>query len=112
MAMKYDSSIILVFLATLAPALALFLAITWDRRQRKHTEKPPQSEKLLRPPGYSLSLRLDETFDLAIQRILTASTLSAISSAGVIALAGLLGMRAPASYVALCLLVVAPFISG
>lgn len=110
--MKFDLSMISVLLATIAPALALFLAITWDRRQRNHTEKPPQSEKLLRPPGYSLSIRLDETFDLAIQRILTASVLSAISSAGVIALASLLGIHAPASYVVPCLLVVAPFVAG
>ena len=101
-----------VLLATFAPALALFLAIAWERRQRKQIEKPPQSEKLLRPPGYSLSIRLDETLDLVIQRILTASVLSAISSAGVIALAILLGAHAPASYVILCLLAVAPFAVG
>lgn len=110
--MKFDSIMISVLLAVTAPPLALFLALAWDRRQRKQTEKPPQSEKLLRPPGYSLSIRLDETLDLAIQRILTASLLSAISSAGVVALAGLLGIHAPASYVILCLLAVAPFVAG
>jgi hypothetical protein len=52
-----------VLLAMLAPSFVLVLAIFWDRRQRKQTEKPPQSEKLLRPPGYSLSARLDKTFD-------------------------------------------------
>jgi hypothetical protein len=110
--MKFDSSMISVLLATLAPPLILFLAIVWDRHQRKHTEKPPQSEKLLRPPGYSLSIRLDETFDLVIERILIASTLSAISSAGVIALAGLLGAHAPVSYVIMGLLAVTPFVAG
>jgi heme/copper-type cytochrome/quinol oxidase subunit 2 len=49
--MKLDSSMISVLLAAFAPVLVLFLAIIWDRRQRKHTEKPPQSEKLLRPPN-------------------------------------------------------------
>lgn len=110
--MKFDLSMISVLLATLAPALALFLAISWDRRQRKQTEKPPQSEKLLRPPGYSLSIRLDDTFDLVIERTLIASVLSAISSACVIALAISLGAHAPVSYLILWLLAVVPFIVG
>jgi hypothetical protein len=110
--MKIDSSMVSVLLATFAPTLALSVAIAWDHRQRKQTERPPQSDKLLRPPGYSLFIRLDETFDLVIYRILMASVLSAISSAGVVALAGLLGMHAPVSYVILCLLAVTPFVAG
>ena len=112
MSMKFDSSMVSVLLAAFAPALFLFLAITWDRRQRKHTEKPPQSEKLLRPPGYSLSIRLDETFDLVIDRILFASVLSACSAACAIGLAILLGARAPVSYVIMGLLAVTLFVVG
>jgi hypothetical protein len=49
--MKFDSSMVPVLLAMLAPPLVLFLAIFWDRHRLKHTEKPQQSEMLLRPPG-------------------------------------------------------------
>jgi hypothetical protein len=110
--MKFDSSMIAVLLALMAPPLAVLLAVAWERSQRKQIEKPPQSEKLLRPPGYSLSIRHDRTFDLVMDCILTASALSAISSAGVIALAGFLGAHAPVLYVVLCLLAVAPFVAG
>jgi hypothetical protein len=47
-------------LAALGPVLAVFLAEWWDHKRRVATEKPPQEEKLLRPPGYSLALRFDE----------------------------------------------------
>jgi hypothetical protein len=66
-----------VLLAVFAPLLALILAIIWDHRQRKRTGKPPQTEKLLRPPGYSLSIRLEKTFDSVFDCLLTASVLSA-----------------------------------
>lgn len=48
-----------VFLAAFVPLFALVIAVWIDRKRRKETEKPPQQEKLLRPPGYSLALRLD-----------------------------------------------------
>jgi hypothetical protein len=59
--MKNELITVSVGLGSLAPLLALFLAITIDRRCRKRSEKPPQAEELLRPPGYSLAIRLEET---------------------------------------------------
>jgi hypothetical protein len=50
-------------LAAVVPLLVLVLALVIDRRLRKRIEKPPQTEKLLRPAGYSLCVRLDETLD-------------------------------------------------
>jgi hypothetical protein len=92
--------------------LVLFLAIVWDRRQRKHTEKPPQSEKLLRPAGYSLSLRLEKTLEIILNRIFIASILSAFSAVGIFTFASLLGAHAPASFLLICLLAVVPFVAG
>jgi hypothetical protein len=59
--MKLDFATIPVWVAAFAPLLALAMALAIDKRNRKATEKPPQSEKLLRPPGYSLAIRVDET---------------------------------------------------
>ncbi len=110
--MKLDLSMVSVLLAAFAPAMAFFLAISWDRRQRKQIEKLPQAEKLLRPPGYSLSTRLDKTIESVLDRVLIASALSALASLGVITLASLLGARASAFYVTACLLAVLPFVVG
>jgi hypothetical protein len=48
-----------VWLAAFAPMCVLILAMVIDRRRRKRIEKPPQTEKLLCPPGYSLSYTLN-----------------------------------------------------
>jgi hypothetical protein len=46
------------------PALILLAAVSFERWQRKRKgERPPLSEKLLRPPGYSLQLKLEELND-------------------------------------------------
>jgi len=66
-----------------------------NRCQRKRTEKPPQTEKLLRPPGYSLSIRLESTFDSVLNCLLAASLFSALSAVCVVSLAILLGANAP-----------------
>src|SRR5882757_5643873 len=97
--MKFDSSMILILFAAFAPVLVLFLAIIWDRHQRKHTEKPPQSEKLLRPPGYSLSIRLENTFDSILDNLFAACALSAFSAAGFFAIAFTFGVNAPVLWV-------------
>ncbi|HEV2695538.1 MAG TPA: nuclease-related domain-containing protein [Verrucomicrobiae bacterium] len=110
--MKLDSTFIFVLIAVMIPPLILLAALTWDRRQRKLTEKSPQSEKLLRPPGYSLAIRLDETFDSVIERLLIASILSAFAFSGMVTLAGLFGANAPAKYSIVCLVATAPFLVG
>jgi membrane protein implicated in regulation of membrane protease activity len=110
--MKFDSSMISVLLAAFAPVSVLFLAIFWDRRQRKHTEKPPQSEKLLRPPGYSLAIRLENTFESFLDNAFAACALSAFSAIGIFTLAGLLGLNAPVSWLTGSIIFVAPFLVG
>ena len=54
----FDLGSLSVLLAAFAPALALILALASDRRNRNRTEKPPQAEKLLRPPA---QLKIFET---------------------------------------------------
>jgi len=110
--MKFDSSTFLVFLAAFAPLLVVILAITWHRNRRGRVSKPPQTEKLLRPPGYSLSARLEKTLDALINNLLAASMLAAFSGGGVLVVAGLLGAHASARFLAVGLLIAAPFIAG
>ena len=110
--MKFDSTTVSVLLAAFAPLVVLILAVLWDRRQRKRTEKPPQTEKLLRPPGYSLSIRLEKTFDSVLNCLLTASVFSVFSGVFAVILAGLLGAKAPVSVLALGFLIALPFVAG
>ena len=103
---------VLVLLAAFAPVLVLTIAIIWDRRQRKRTEKPPQSEKLLRPPGYSLSIRLDKTFDSILDNLCASCVLSAFSAAGIFALAVILSLKAPPLWLAGGILLTTPLVVG
>jgi nuclease-like protein len=63
---------IIIFLSALTPVLGLALAVFIDRWRRKRIEQAPQQEKLLRPPGHSLALRLEQTIDSAIESIVVA----------------------------------------
>lgn len=77
--MKFDFATLSVLLAAFAPLVALILALVIDRRNRKRKEKPPQSEKLLRPPGYSLAIRLEQMIDSILQGISAACVFSAFA---------------------------------
>jgi len=84
-----------VLLAALAPLIAVILASIFDRRNRMRAEKPPQTERLLRPPGHSLMIRLDESIDRILQDILTACVLSAFAGASVVSIANFLATHTP-----------------
>jgi hypothetical protein len=81
--MNFDFGALSVWIAALAPLFALAIALFIDQRKRKTIEKPPQEEKLLRPPGYSLALRFDQTVDAIVFDILLACVMS--GAAGVFA---------------------------
>jgi len=51
-------SVLLVLLGAIVPMVFLIAAIILDVNAAGNIEKPPQSEKLLRPPGHSLSIWL------------------------------------------------------
>ncbi len=71
--MKFGLQDLFVLLAAFVPLVALVLATEIDRWNRKHTEKSPQTEKLLRPPGHSLAIRWDKSVDAALFNLLMAS---------------------------------------
>jgi hypothetical protein len=109
--MKFDLVMVSVWLATFAPMGVFLLAMVIDRRRRKRIEKPPQTEKLLRPPGYSLSIRLDETLDKILNTMFSACALCSLAGASIIATVQLLAAHAPVLWLtpAVVLLVVFSF---
>ena len=61
--------------AGMVPVVIIMVFFWWDRKRRKKQIQPPQVEKLLRPPGHSLSMRLDDVVDHAVVRFMIASGL-------------------------------------
>jgi hypothetical protein len=99
-----------ILLASFAPIVCLIAAILLDRERRKKTEKPPQSEKLLRPPGYSLSIRLDENADKLLDDLLASCGLSAIAGIAAWFFGVLFFNHAPFLWIAVCTLVLTLFL--
>jgi hypothetical protein len=89
---------ILALLAAFAPLVILIAAIIIDRAWRKESEKPPQTEKLLRPPGYSLSLQLEKTFDAIVDNLIAACGLSSLAGICFAAFYSLMVSKATASW--------------
>ena len=98
--MKFNLVMVSVWLAAFVPLLVLVLAMAIDRRRRKRFEKPPQTEKLLRPPGYSLSIRLDETVDKIVDAMLSACVLCCCAGVSVVLTVQLLAAHAPVLWLA------------
>ena len=88
--MKFNLVMVSVGFTAFVPMLVLILAMVVERRRQKRVEKPPQTEKLLRPPGYSLSIRLDESLDKILQVMLSACLLCCFAGASVILMVQLL----------------------
>jgi hypothetical protein len=78
--------------AAFAPMAALLLAGHVDRARRSRSEKPPQSEMLLRPPGHSLSLTLESQQDRLTDQLLITFAVCGLAGAGVVLLARLLAV--------------------
>lgn len=109
--MKIDFGTISVWLAALAPLFALVLAVAVDRRRRKQTETPPQDEKLLRPAGHSLAIRLDDTIEKILSDILVASALSAFAGASAYSGITFLSLHAPVWLIVISFSLLAVFAS-
>jgi hypothetical protein len=58
--MNSDMVLLLIAVAALLPIGLLAAAVHWDRSRREETEKAPQQQKLLRPPGHSVGLFLEQ----------------------------------------------------
>jgi hypothetical protein len=93
--MKLDSNLFYILPATFVPMIVFFAAIFWDREQRRKSEKPPQTEKLLRPPGHSLALQLDKTLDSMMDNLLASCAFSATAGGCLLSLNYLLAADAP-----------------
>src|SRR5206468_11014700 len=91
----FDWPNISALLGGLAPAVGFAVAVQLDLRGRNSREKPPQVEKLLRPPGYSLLLRLDELADKMLNELVSAGALSACAGVGTAMTARFVGFGAP-----------------
>jgi hypothetical protein len=98
--MKLDFVTISAWLAAFAPILVLIVAMAIDRRRRKRFERPPQTEKLLRPPGYSLSVQLDETVDKIVNAMLSACVLCYCAGVSVVLTVQLLAAHATVLWLA------------
>ena len=96
-----------VMIAALAPLVAVILAFAIERQKRRRTEKPPQTEKLLRPPGHSLMIRLDEILDRIMQDIATACMLSAFAGATVVCIASLWAAQVSLAALLICVFIFA-----
>jgi hypothetical protein len=68
-----NSSTLIVSAGAVVPTLALALGLLLDRVHRARAEKPPQAVKLLRPPGYSHSRKLDGISDTLLETWLFAT---------------------------------------
>jgi hypothetical protein len=110
--MKLELILMPIWLAVLVPPLVFILAVKWHRKERKQTEKPPQSEKLLRPAGHSLALRLDDTFDALMTNLAAATGFAVFSCASLYLFAGLVGANAPVWWRVAGFLVAALFMTG
>lgn len=96
--MKFDLVTVSMWLAGFLPLVILGAWLEFDWRRRKQTERPPQSEKLLRPPGWSLSLRLDKLQDAFLSRVLLPCGLCAMAGVSAALLGRLLAIGAPAAW--------------
>ncbi|HTV48764.1 MAG TPA: nuclease-related domain-containing protein [Phycisphaerae bacterium] len=108
--MRFDWIIIILLLAALTPLFGLLLAVIWERRHREKTEKPPQTEKLLRPPGYSLSLRLEKVFDHLMDKLFISCIYSLIAGFWVVVLSFSFFLHAPFLWREICVSIFVVFV--
>jgi hypothetical protein len=70
--MQNIEKIFLVGLGALLPALVVIICKYFWSRSRKKTSRSPQVEKLLRPAGYSLQLKLEAIMDSVMEDLFAA----------------------------------------
>jgi hypothetical protein len=108
--MKPDLLTVSMWSAALLPALGLLAWLEFERRRRQATEKPPQAERLLRPPGHSLFKRLEELQDAVLSRVLFACALCAFAGLGAALLGNLFALHAETSRLAFVGVIFAAFV--
>jgi hypothetical protein len=81
-------------LAGVVPVLVIAAWSWWDRERRNQLTRAPQVEKLLRPPGHSLAIKLDDLADRAIYKSLFAFGLCGFAGTILAVSAQVPGLRA------------------
>jgi hypothetical protein len=67
-------------LVEIIPVAVLAMAVFWEvHRRKRRKEKPPISEKLLRPPGYSLRRQIEKLDERAMMGLFTTLTIATLS---------------------------------
>jgi len=90
---------IAILFAAFVPLIALMAAIEFSRWRRRKIEKSPQTEKLLRPPGHSLSLKIEKISDAFTDGILTSCGLSMMAGVFLFSLLTMLPHHPPQWFV-------------
>jgi hypothetical protein len=75
---KLDSATIAVYAGLAIPTLVLVGALLYQRRAWQ-TQKPPQQDKLLRPAGYSLGVRVETLQDQVLESLMLAGLFGVVS---------------------------------
>ena len=68
----FDITTASILVAAFAPAIVLLAAVGFEKHRRAKIVGPPQEEKLLRPPGYSLTVKLDALTERGTTQLLGA----------------------------------------
>lgn len=68
-------------LSGLVPLVVIVAAVGWERWQRKQKFRPPQAERLLRPPGHSLAVKLDDLVFRMVYQIVATFAFCAMAGA-------------------------------
>lgn len=71
--MKMDAPTIAVLIGMVTPMLVFCGAVFLERWRTWRHQKPPQSDKLLRPPGYSITRKLDACEDGILKTLMVGS---------------------------------------
>lgn len=68
-------------LSGLVPLIIIVIGAAWERRRQEQRFRSPQKEKLLRPPGHSLAVQLDDLVFRTVYKILASFGLCAMAVA-------------------------------
>lgn len=97
--MNTDLQLYSIFGAAFTPLVVLYFALDADRRRNKKNEKPPQDEKLLRPAGHSLAIRVEETQEKLLTDLLRAGALCGFAGVFLILMGQLVALHFSAKWV-------------
>jgi hypothetical protein len=113
-AWKPHSGTVLAFAVSISPLL-IWAGAVWIHLRRERNVAPPQQEKLLRPPGYSLFLKMDEISEAILQNLLGATLMLLIAVVGIVGAATFIGFNGPLGYnlffTSLCVIAATPGIA-